>query len=171
MIKSTGFRALAASIVVVALAACSSDPAAVTERKLKRAFGDDAKGIEVTVEGSTATLSGTAEKRATQELAEEVAMSVPGITAVRNLISAPEARGLGKLRDEALDAALEIAVKSAIVRDAGSDLARALEIEACDGVVSLRGTLAGRDSARRVVEVASAVDGVRRVIDLVSVAR
>jgi osmotically-inducible protein OsmY len=158
-----------ATLSLALLAGCSDDPASQTSRKLRRAFGDDAKGIEVRVEGSTATLSGTVSERSTQELAEEVARSVPGVTSVENRISGPQSKGLGKLRDEALDATLEMAVKHAIVRDVGSGTAQALEVEACDGVVSLRGKVLDRDTAKRVREAAERADGARRVIDLIDV--
>lgn len=159
------------AVLVLLAAGCSNDPASQTSRKLRRAFGNDAKGIEVRVEGSTATLSGTVAERSTQELAEEVAKSVPGITSVQNRLSGPESLGLGKLRDEAVDAALEMSVKGALVRDAGSGTADVLEVEACDGVVSLRGTVADRAAAKRALDAAGRVEGVSRVVDLVEIAR
>lgn len=171
MNASTTVRTSLLALLVIAIAACSNDPASVTGRKLRSAFGDDAKGIEVRVEGSAATLTGTVGERSTAELAEEVAKSVPGITSVDNRISGPKSSGLARLGDEASDAALEIAVKAALVREARSDAAQALEIEACDGVVSLRGTVADRSASKKVVEVASAVGGVTRVIDLVDTAK
>jgi osmotically-inducible protein OsmY len=160
-------RAAAAAAILLLLAACSSDPASVTERKLRHAFGDDAKGIVVRVDGSTATLTGTAAERSTRELAEEVARSVPGIASVQNRISGPGSSGLGKLREEALDAALEISVKEALVRVAGTAVAEAIEIEACDGMVSLRGTVGDRAAAGRAIDAARSVSGVKKVIDLV----
>ena len=164
------FTLALALLTVTLLTACSQDPAAVTKRKMRSAFGDDAKQIDVRVEGSTATLTGTVSERSTQELAEEVARSVPGVGSVNNQITGPEARGLEKLRTEALDAALEIAVEGTLARDAGSSVAQALEVEAADGVVSLRGSVKDRDVRGKALEIAGRVEGVRKVVDLVDVA-
>ncbi len=165
-----GHACVVASLLFsLAIAGCSNDPAAVAKRKLRSAFGPDAKSIEVRVEGSTAILSGTVSERSTQELAEEVARSIPGVTSVNNRIAGPEARGLEKLRVEALDAALEIAVKGALSNGAGTSISSALEVEACDGVVSLRGRVGSSDSRRKALDLAKGVEGVRKVVDLVEV--
>jgi osmotically-inducible protein OsmY len=159
------------ALVAIFSASCANDPASVTSRKLRSAFGDDAKGIEVRVDGSKATLTGTVSQRSTQELAEEVARSIPGVTSVDNRISGPSSGGLGKLRDEAVDAALEMSVKGALVADVGSNVADALEVEAADGVVSLRGRVNENGVRSRAIEVAGRVDGARKVIDLVEVGK
>ncbi|MFA6957693.1 MAG: BON domain-containing protein [Thermoanaerobaculia bacterium] len=164
-LKFASMIALAATLA----AACANDPASQTTRKLRSAFGDDAKQIEVRIDGSRATLTGTVSQRSTQELSEEVARSIPGVTSVDNRITGPSSRGLGKLRDEAVDAALELSVKGALVADVGSNVADALEAEAADGVVSLRGRVSESSVHRHAVEIAGRVEGVRRVIDLVEV--
>jgi len=154
------------AIVAAAVAGCADDPATRISAKLLRWFGSDAKNITVKVDGSTATLTGTVSERATQELSEEVALSVEGITSVDNQVSGPKPGMIEKLRVEAVDASLEAAVKSALGRSAGTDVAHALEVEACDGVVSLRGSVASRDSAKSAVQAAEGVEGGRKVIDL-----
>ena len=156
-------------LLIAMLTACSQEPGAVAQRKMDSAFGEDAKQIQVKIEGSTATLTGTVSERSTQELAEEVARSIPGVTSVNNQLTGPRAQGLDKLRTEALDAALEMSVKGALVRDAGASVADALEIEAADGVVSLRGTVSTGDSRNSALATAGRVDGVRKVVDLVEV--
>jgi len=161
--------ALIIALTVTLTTACADDPASQTTRKLRSAFGDDAKQIEVLVDGSKATLTGTVSQRSTQELSEEVARSVPGVTSVDNRITGPSSHGLGKLRDEAVDAALEMSVKGALVADVGSNVADALEVEAADGVVSLRGRVKESSVRSRAVEIAGRVDGARKVIDLVEV--
>lgn len=155
------------SLAIVLLAACANDPASRTKRKLTNAFGEDAAAIEVTVEGDRAVLTGTVKERSTQELAEEVALSVDGVRSVDNRVSGPEPRGLGKLRAEVEDAALEVDVKQALVHDAGSAVANALEVEAAAGVVSLRGTLPSGDKRREAVKIAEGAVGVQKVIDLI----
>lgn len=162
---------LTASLLFTAmLTACSQEPGAVAHRKMRSAFGEDAKQIEVKIEGSTATLTGTVSERSTQELAEEVARSIPGVTAVNNQLAGPRAQGLDKLRTEVADAALEMSVKGALARDAGASVADALEIEAADGVVSLRGAVNDGNTRSRALEVATRVEGVRKVVDLIEVA-
>lgn len=162
---------LAGSLLFAAmLTACSQEPGAVAQRKMRSAFGEDAKQIEVKIEGSTATLTGTVSERATQELAEEVARSIPGVTSVNNQLAGPQAQGIDKLRTEVVDAALEMSVKGALARDAGASVADALEIEAADGAVSLRGTVSDGSTRTRALEVAARVDGVRKVVDLIELA-
>jgi len=157
------------ALLAILSAGCANDPASVTSRKLRSAFGDDAKGIEVRIDGSKATLTGTVSQRSTQELSEEVARSVPGVTSVDNRITGPSSRGLGKLQDEAVDAVLELNVKGALIADIGSNVADALEVEAADGVVSLRGRVKESSLRKRAVEAAGRVEGARNVIDLVEV--
>lgn len=168
MMTNKRLASLTASLLFTALlTACSQEPGAVAQRKMRSAFGDDAKQIEVKIEGSTATLTGTVTERSTQELAEEVARSIPGVTSVNNQLAGPQARGLDKLRTEAMDAALEMSVKGALVRDAGASVADALEIEAADGAVSLRGIVSDGSTRTRALEVAARVEGVRKVVDLI----
>jgi hyperosmotically inducible protein len=157
------------ALVAAVVAGCANDPAAKTKFKLVRAFGTDAKGIEVKVDGSKATLTGTVSERSTQELAEEVARSVPGITSVDNEITGPSTGPIEKLRVEAVDASLEASVKSALRKSAGTEVTHAFEVEACDGVVSLRGEVASSGSGKAAVQAAEAVEGVRKVIDLIDV--
>jgi len=155
------------TVVALTIVGCANDPASKISSKLGHSFGADAKSIKVTVNGSQATLTGTVAERATQELSEEVALSVSGITSVDNQLSGPSRGPIEKLRTEAVDASLEASVKSALGRSAGTDAAHSLEVEACDGVVSLRGKLASRESAKGAIQAAEGVEGVRKVIDLI----
>ncbi|MEM9291130.1 MAG: BON domain-containing protein [Acidobacteriota bacterium] len=148
---------------------------------LLQKLGADSLNIEVTVEGDRAVLSGLVEERSVQELAKEVALAVDGITTVDNRIrlegdkdlvdsTAPEiAERVGRdAEEEALDALLEVRLKVALVREMGTR-ALAIEVEAVDGVVSLRGQVP--DSERRSVarRTAAEVDGVRKIVDLLEV--
>mgnify|MGYP001048711759 CR=1 FL=1 len=60
---------------------------------------------------------------------------------------------------------LESRVRHVLLRAIGVPAAR-VEVEATDGVVSLRGQLPDRDASRLAVEAARGVPGVRRVVDL-----
>jgi len=138
-------------------------------------LGHDALGIRVTVDRTTAILTGTVPTRSAQELAEEVAFSFEGIKKVDNRVKVdPKAGGgtgekAGRTADqETADAALEIKVKRSLFSELGKR-ARDIEVEAVDGVVSLRGTVP--DSARKQIALTAAnqTKGVQRVIDLIKV--
>ena len=134
--------------------------------------GKAALGVKVRVDGSTAILTGEVPNRAAQELIEEVALSVPGIKKVDNrvkLSAAGEAALEGtKAEREFDDARLETKVKRALEDEIGKR-ARDVEVEAVDGVVSLRGKLS--DAARKQIalDAVGHVKGVKKVVDLITV--
>lgn len=134
--------------------------------KLLDRLGADALGIRVSVTGDHALLSGNVAKKASQELAKEVALSVDGIRKVESRIfeTAP-AGGLVDAAGEVRDATLESRVKLALLSDLGKEAVR-IEVEATDGVVSLRGMLEQRALAKVAVQRARAVPGVVKVVDL-----
>lgn len=137
-------------------------------------FGTDALGIDVGVENDIVVLEGEVAERSTQELAEQVAMSIDGISEVHNRLQLPSSESdtvgeaLTQVELETRDAYLETKVKGELTSNIG-DESFDLEVEACDGVVSVRGELPDderRDIALRTVENLSGVD---RVIDLIDV--
>lgn len=135
-------------------------------------LGDDAKTIQVAINGKKAFLSGTVEQRVTQELAKEVVLSFDEIEGATNRIEARKTPRLdqGQAFVEGTDTELEIKVRRAL-NDALGPQAKALQIEVVDGVVSLRGTLP--DVERKVLALATAKNfgGVRDVLDLIRTAR
>lgn len=143
--------------------------------ELLQSFGTDALGIDVGVENDVVILEGKVARRSTQELAEEVAMSIDGITQVHNRLKLesgePHTAGeiLTNAELETRDAYLETKVKGELSSEIGDEVFD-IEVEAVDGVVSLRGTLP--DSERRDIALSTAegVSGVDRVIDLIDVA-
>jgi hyperosmotically inducible protein len=164
-------------VVVLALSAGSvlaADPAAqekAIQDLIVAKLGDDAASIRVTLVGSKAILTGAVKERPVQELAEEVALSVAGVKKVDNQVESSSGGTLGKglLREEAADGKLEAGVQKALKGEIGSHT-KTIEIEACDGWVSLRGT--SPDKARKEIALTTAakVDGVKKVIDLLTVA-
>jgi osmotically-inducible protein OsmY len=152
----------------------------VTELKVKSALldkiGPDALGVRVTLDRTQAILTGTVEKRSTQELAEEVAKSVEGVASVDNKIrvAGGEAQGNDVERaeqhvtSELDDARLESRVKLRLVGELGRR-ARPIEVEASDGVVSLRGPVPDRERRNLALETARGVSGVKKVVDLLRV--
>ncbi len=137
-------------------------------------FGADANGIQVRERDHAVALFGEVSQRSTQELAEEVVMSLDGIVVVHNFLDlhASEVDTAQELIThaelEARDAMLETGVKTRLTSDIG-DEAFDISVEACDGVVSLRGDLPDQERHAVAIRTAGSVDGVRKVIDLLEV--
>lgn len=163
-------------------AATSHDAAATLEQKvttmLKDKLGEDAATIRVAVDNrGKAILVGTATRRSTQELAEEVALFVPGIEKVENKVeyvptAASDAnvaeQAVATTGDEASDSGLETSVKYQLKREIGKT-AWKIEVEAVEGVVSLRGTVPDQARYDTALKTATAVKGVKQVIDLLRI--
>lgn len=132
-------------------------------------YGEHGRNIRVTVDGPTAILTGDVPNRATQELAEQIALSADGIQHVHNrlkIVGQTDERG--KLNREAADARLEAQVKKRLKAEIGKR-ADDIEVEVVDDMVSLRGTIP--DASRKQIALATAqkTEGIRHVIDLIKV--
>lgn len=161
-------------------------PETVTEAKLKLAvrlallehLKDDAFPIKIIVDGSSVILSGAVLYRSTQELATEVAKSVDGIYRVHNHIRiSPDAPGKGDhiakkaatgTGEEVSDAALESWVKTRLFESIGSR-AFGINVEVTGGAVSLRGSVSSAGYKTIARETAESVNGIWKVIDLITV--
>jgi len=171
----TGLLLVAVALGAVALASCAAGTdAALVELKVKAALleklGTDALGIKVAVVGDRVTLTGAVSKRSTEELAEEVARSVEGVKKVDNRLEVVEdAPSSGNVENEANDSLLESKVKMALASEIGRH-AWKIEVEATDGVVSLRGTVPDRQRREIAVKAARDTKGVRKVVDLLKTA-
>ncbi|MCH9647265.1 MAG: BON domain-containing protein [Deltaproteobacteria bacterium] len=137
-------------------------------------LGKDALGIQPQVSSTTATLWGQVQERSSQELAREIALSVPGIRRVKNRIaldkSGEDDRGLvGKTMEhsgaELRDAATENRVGLALLGELGR-YGLDIEVESSDGIVSLRGPMPDQERKQRALKTAQDAEGVRKVIDL-----
>jgi len=179
-------------VLLVALAAgaaassCSrtgnggAPPAWVLEAKVRLALleklGTDSLKIKVDLAGTKVILSGEVAKRATEELAEEVALAVPGVKKVDNRLkvvdkptaTGPVERAVRDAAREVDDAVIESRVKLAIADEVGSKVTR-IEVEATDGVVSLRGTVPDDERRDLAVRAAKGVSGVTKVVDLLKI--
>ena len=139
-------------------------------------LGEDVLGVTVEARNGWVTLIGAVDERSTQELAEEVAESVPGVVKVDNRLfarqEAPESttagRAAGTTEREVNDAVLEMRVGKNLLGEIGR-YALDLEVEATDGVVSLRGTLPDPERKSLALKAARGTAGVKQVIDLVQV--
>jgi len=163
-------------------AATSQDAAASLEQQLATMLvdklGEDARTIRVIVNSKgKAMLIGTAARRSTQELAKEVALFVPGVKKVENKVEyVPAAvaegntaeKAMEKTGDEASDSGLETSVKYHLNREIGKT-AWKIEVEAVEGVVSLRGTVPDQARYDIALKTAESVKGVKQVIDLLRI--
>lgn len=139
-------------------------------------LGWDALDVDVDVDGSRARLTGEVDRRTTQELAEEVALSVQGVERVDNRLrlkpqSAPETvvnQAVSNTEREVNDAALELRVGKNLLAEIGR-YALSLEVEVTDGVASVRGTVPDRERKSLALKAAERTSGVKKVIDLVDV--
>lgn len=141
-------------------------------------LGFDALGVTVDTAGGSVYLTGRVEKRATQELAEEVALSVPGVSRVDNRLSLKPAAASETVVEQAVssselevqDAALELRVGKNLLGEIGRHALR-LEVESTDGVVSLRGRVPDRERKELALRAAQDTPGVKKVVDLIEVRR
>lgn len=141
-------------------------------------LGFDALSITVDTAGGHVYLTGGVEKRATQELAEEVARSVQGVTKVENRLGLRGGSGgqgtvdraVSSTEAEVQDAALELRVGKNLLGEIGRHALR-LEVESTDGVVSVRGRVPDRQRKELALRAAQDTPGVKKVIDLVEVRR
>lgn len=167
------FLALGAALTVAPAPAQSASPSldAVVQQKLVDKLGDDAKTIKVALVEKKIVLVGEVAGRDTQELASEVALSVPGVSKVDNQIKAKSEKSLSvaKVEDEAADQKLESAVESLLKKELGSH-AKGLEVENVGGTVSVRGTLPDDARLKIARDAVKSVPGVKRVVDLLELA-
>ena len=105
-------------------------------------------------------------KSPSQGLAQEVALSVEGIKKVDNKVTVKNAEGaVGASEASVKNVALEMKVKGILLTEIGTN-ALNIEVEAVDGVVSLRGKLDNHESSKAAIKKARGIKGVRKVVDL-----
>jgi len=139
-------------------------------------LGEDGLGVTVDSKAGRVILVGVVHQRSTQELAEEVAKSVPGVVSVDNRLVArdenPESTAVGKAAGhterEVADAVVEMRVGKNLLGEIGR-YALDIEVEASEGVVSLRGTLPDPERKSLALKAARATEGVKQVVDLLTV--
>lgn len=135
--------------------------------KLIEKLGADALRIDVVVSGRTATLTGQVAKSESQGLAEQVALSVSGVQKVENKVTVKDADGaVGASEASVKNVALEMKVKGVLLGAIGTN-AMKVEVEAVDGVVSLRGKLEA-DTAKAALKKTRAIKGVTKVVNLLN---
>ncbi len=136
--------------------------------KLIAKLGLDGLRIDVDMLGSKAVLTGQVEKKESQELAKEVALSVADVKEVDNRLTQNPAKETSAAKDVQLeieDGVLETKVKGALLTEVGRNALK-IEVEATNGVVSLRGPVPSSEISKSAVAKAKAVPGVTKVVNL-----
>jgi osmotically-inducible protein OsmY len=145
--------------------------------ELLQKLGVDGLRVEVDAQEGKVHLGGRVKKRATAELAEEVARTVDGVGSVSNDIrvegaESPTTPGqkvdaaLGEAERELADAALETRARLALVDRLGSDGFR-IGTDAASGVLTLEFPREmERDRRQDAIETAKKVQGVVKVVPL-----
>lgn len=180
---------LLATLLTGACAGTVSKPRAAADRAVSDAsveadvhvallekLGRDGLPIDVSVTNGRVMLTGNVGQRSTQELAEEVVLSVPGVKGVDNRVTAPSGSAAqtapGQAADhvdlEVQDGILEARVGKNLLAEIGR-YTFDLEVEASSGVVSLRGTLPDQERKAIALRAAEGTAGVKKVIDLLRV--
>lgn len=139
--------------------------------------GVKAVPIVVTMDGTTAILTGDVATKAVQELASEVALAVDGVKKVDNRLKLVGEKSFGKMSSEEAakenerelaDARLESSGKIALYKAIGTSASK-LEIEAADGVVSVRGTVPDVERKKVALDTIGKMKDVKKVVDLIKV--
>ncbi len=94
------------------------------------------------------------------------------MTSVDNQVKAKAEKSLtgGKIGDEAADGKLEMAVENLLKKELG-DHAKELEVENVGGTVSVRGTVPDDARLKIARDAVKSVPGVKKVVDLLEVAK
>lgn len=147
------------------------------EAKLLEKGGAKALPIQVTVDRTTVILTGEVESIVVQELAKEVALSVRGVKQVENRLRVSGEKSMSEMSNkestdrqaqELKDASLEAEIKLALYKEIGTK-ARKIEVEAVEGVVSLRGPAPDEERKKVALATAKRMKGVKNVVDLIEV--
>ena len=142
--------------------------AVAVKAKLITKLGGDGLPVKVEIPGNKAVLTGEVEKKESQELAKEVALSVAEVEEVDNRVTqkpSERASAAADIEAEIKDGVLETRVKGALLSEVGKNALK-IEVEATNGVVSLRGTVPTPEISKASVAKAKSVPGVTKVVDL-----
>lgn len=172
-------RTLVAVLLFAAVVACSGGQqrsvanagndayvTAAVKAKLAGIDVDSAGAVNVSVASGTVTLTGKAHSDAEGQAYVAAAHSVDGVHNVDDrLVIDPQEHGL---RERSADVTLAAKVSAVIAGQAGINVFH-VKVSARDGVVSIEGTVPSQSVARTIVDTARGVDGVKRVVPLLTV--
>lgn len=165
----------AAALALTTVACSHSDPGVTTAVKTKLAADDTVKAykIDVDTKDGVVTLVGVVETPAAKTRAVELAKNTSGVNSVVDQITiAPAAAPTTgvEISGPIGDAALTSKVKTIFLADPNISGLK-IDVDTKDGVVTLTGVVPTADDKARAVESARKTDGVKSVVDNLTVGR
>jgi hyperosmotically inducible protein len=175
----------AAAIAMLSMACAQSDAGITTSVKSKLAADDTVKAyqIDVDTKDRVVTLTGRVNTQAAKDQAVAIARDTQGVTnVVDNLTVAPEqtagaqarekaddaAATAGRAGDAITDAALTTAVKTKFLADTTVS-GLSIDVDTSNGVVTLTGKVRSARERDRALEIARGTDGVKSVVDRLTI--
>lgn len=189
MLKKFPLSAAALCVVVLTAGCAQSDAGITTAVKSRMAADDTVKAYQIDVDTrqGVVTLSGNVETQAAKDQAAKVARETDGVknvvdNVVVNPAGTPGARAgaaadeagrtagqaADQVGDAAGDAALTGKVKTKFLADT-SVAGLKIDVDTKDGVVTLSGTVKSAAERDRAVSIARGTDGVKDVVNKLSV--
>jgi len=158
----TGAQQVAGSAPVVA-----KDAYLVTavSAKLATVDVDSASSVHVAANGGIVTLTGQAHDSPERLRYQQAAASVAGVASVRNQLTVSQFQGL---RAQAGDAKLTAQVSAAIAAQAGANVFHVTP-SVHNGTVTLTGSVGERSIKETILRDVRKIDGVRAVIDHITI--
>jgi osmotically-inducible protein OsmY len=117
-------------------------------------------GVDATVKGGRVTLQGTVDYRHQRDEAEASVLSVGSVTEVDNEI---------KVRNVALADDVSARIEDTFTRNAQVD-ARAIQVDAMDGIVTLKGFVTSWFERNAAIDAAWTAPGVNKIDDQLGIA-
>jgi len=166
----------AVGLAAVMIVACShSDPGITTAVKTKLAADDTVKAYKINVDtkDGVVTLLGTVDTPVAKERAVELAKATKGVNSVVDelTIEVPPAATSGvEMIDIAADGAVTTAVKTKFLADPAISGLK-IDVDTKASVVTLTGTVPTEAEKTRALESARKTDGVKSVVDNLTVGK
>jgi len=166
----------AVGLAAVMIVACShSDPGITTAVKTKLAADDTVKAYKINVDtkDGVVTLLGTVDTTAAKERAVEIAKATKGVNSVVDelTIEAPTAATSGvEMIDMAADGAVTTAVKTKFLADPNISGLK-IDVDTKGSVVTLTGIVPTEAEKTKALETARKTDGVKSVVDNLTVGK
>lgn len=142
-------------------------------------LGWDALNIETEARNGYIYLTGEAQHRKTCEMAEEVAMTVDGVTEVVDRVeiakkegesSSPVGDAVTEAENDVRDSLLALEAKSLLLAELGRH-AFSIDVDAAGSSLSLRGEVPDKERERIALQTVEQMEGVEEVIDLLEIAK
>jgi hyperosmotically inducible protein len=167
---------IAAALVAVLSAACAQTDAGITTAvKSKLAADNDVKAYQIDVDtnNKVVTLSGTVDTATAKSRAVEIARTTDGVANVVDNVTVNAATATAPSMPDAArvmssDPALTAAIKGKFIADT-TVAALKIDVDTRDGVVTLTGQVRTQAEKDQALKIARETDGVKSVIDRLTV--